>query len=87
VLVVRHGDDHGSYNGTCTAATNDYFVFCKLVHTVPGPARSAFVDFLATGNLPAATNQTFATIYEPGSQRNAIPDPYSVPVGVEAGDM
>ncbi|KAJ7760182.1 hypothetical protein B0H14DRAFT_2973895 [Mycena olivaceomarginata] len=68
VLVVRHGDDHGSYN-------------------VPGPARSAFIDFLATGNLPAATNQTFATIYEPGSQRDPIPDPYSVPVGVEAGDM
>ncbi|KAJ7837987.1 hypothetical protein B0H14DRAFT_2790225 [Mycena olivaceomarginata] len=68
VLVVRHGDDHGSYN-------------------VPGPARSAFISFLATGNLPAATNQTFATIYEPGSQRNPIPDPYLVPVGVEAGDM
>ncbi|KAJ7121509.1 hypothetical protein C8R44DRAFT_786373 [Mycena epipterygia] len=68
VLVVRHGDDHGSYN-------------------VPGPARSAFIDFLATGNLPAATNQTFATIYEPGSKRDPIPDPYSVPVGVAAGDM
>ncbi|KAF7359620.1 Alpha/beta-hydrolase [Mycena venus] len=68
VLVVRHGDDHGSYN-------------------VPGPARSAFINFLATGSLPAATNQTFATIYEPGSQRNPIPDPYLVPVGIEAGDM
>ncbi|KAJ7692912.1 hypothetical protein B0H17DRAFT_933686 [Mycena rosella] len=68
VLVVRHGDDHGSYD-------------------VPGPARSAFIDFLATGNLPAATNQTFATIYEPGSKRAPIPDPYSVPTGPEAGDM
>lgn len=62
-------------------------MFRKHLPTVPGPARSAFVNFLATGNLPAATNQTFATIYEPGSQRDPIPDPYSVPVGVEAGDM
>ncbi|KAJ7157984.1 hypothetical protein C8R43DRAFT_882882 [Mycena crocata] len=68
VLVVRHGDDHGSYN-------------------VPGPARSAFITFLATGNLPNATNQTFATIYEPHSCRDPIPDPYSVPTGPEAGDM
>ncbi|KAJ6530552.1 hypothetical protein B0H19DRAFT_1191439 [Mycena capillaripes] len=68
VLVVRHGDDHGSYN-------------------VPGPARSAFINFLATGNLPKPTDQIFATIYEPGSQRDPIPDPYAVPVGVGAGDM
>ncbi|KAJ7599803.1 hypothetical protein C8J56DRAFT_908924 [Mycena floridula] len=68
VLVVRHGDDHGSFD-------------------IPGPARSAFIEFLATGNLPSATNETFVTIYEPGSQRDPIPDPYSVPVGPDAGDM
>ncbi|KIM77254.1 hypothetical protein PILCRDRAFT_12233 [Piloderma croceum F 1598] len=60
VLVVRHGDDHGTYN-------------------VPGPARSAFIDFLVTGELPRAVNQTFATIYEPRSKRDPVPDPYAVP--------
>jgi len=54
---------------------------------VPSPARSAFIDFLVTGELPRATNQTFATIYEPGSKRDPIPDPYAVPVGSAAGDM
>ncbi|KAJ7605186.1 hypothetical protein FB45DRAFT_1149088 [Roridomyces roridus] len=68
VLVVRHGDDHGTYN-------------------VPGPARDAFINFLATGTLPAPVNETFVTVYEPGSVRAPVPDPYSVPVGVEAGDM
>jgi hypothetical protein len=53
---------------------------------VPGPARSAFIDFLASGKFPTATNETLVTIYEPGSTRDPIPDEYSVPIGAEAGD-
>lgn len=32
-------------------------------------------------------NQTFATVYEPGSKRDPVPGPYAVPVGLAAGDM
>jgi hypothetical protein len=32
-------------------------------------------------------NQTFATVYEPGSKRDTVPGPYAVPVGLAAGDM
>jgi len=67
-LVVRHGDDHGTF-------------------PVPGPARTAEIDFLATGNFPQATNQTLVTIYPPYSKRDPIADPYTVPVGPPAGDL
>lgn len=58
-----------------------------LPSTVPGPARSAEIDFLTTGNLPQATNQTLVTIYEPGSTRDAVADPYTAPIGPSAGDF
>lgn len=63
------------------------FVSFNGSFSVPGPASSAEIQFLATGILPNATNQTFISIYTPGSQRDPIADPYSVPVGAEAGDM
>jgi len=54
---------------------------------VPGPARTAEMNFLTTGNFPEATNQTFVTIYPPGSARGPVSDPYAVPVGPLAGDV
>jgi len=54
---------------------------------VPGPARTAEIDFLATGQFPNATNQTLVTIYGPGSKKVPIPDPYTAPIGSLAGDF
>jgi hypothetical protein len=54
---------------------------------VPGPARTAEIDFLVTGNIPKATNQTLVTIYPPHSKRGPIADPYTVPIGPLAGDF
>ena len=59
---------------------------CELI-TVPGPARSAEIEFLKTGVLPHPTDQQFVTIYAPGSVRGPISDPYDVPTGPSAGDM
>jgi len=54
---------------------------------VPGPARTAEIDFLATGRFPNATNQTLVTIYGPGSKKVPILDPYTAPIGPSAGDF
>jgi hypothetical protein len=54
---------------------------------VPGPARTAEIDFLTTGQFPNATNQTLVTIYGPGSKKVPIPDPYTAPIGSLAGDF
>ncbi|EIM92798.1 uncharacterized protein STEHIDRAFT_136539 [Stereum hirsutum FP-91666 SS1] len=54
---------------------------------VPGPARSAEIEFLTTGNVSASSNETLATIYYPGDVRAALPDPYSVLLGPLAGDV
>ncbi|KAF7969924.1 hypothetical protein HWV62_25526 [Athelia sp. TMB] len=48
--------------------------------TVPGPAQSAEIEFLQTGKFPQATNETYMTVYEPGSTRAQIPSPYDVPL-------
>ncbi|KDQ19583.1 hypothetical protein BOTBODRAFT_443477 [Botryobasidium botryosum FD-172 SS1] len=68
VLVVRHGDDHGTV-------------------TVSGPAQSAEIAFLATGNLPSGTDETLVTIYTSGMERGPIADPYTAPIGPPAGDI
>ncbi|KDQ19580.1 hypothetical protein BOTBODRAFT_28154 [Botryobasidium botryosum FD-172 SS1] len=67
-LVVRHGDDHGTF-------------------IIPGPAHLAEIEFLATGKLPSAINETLMTIYTPGMKRGPIADPYTAPIGPAAGDM
>ena len=54
---------------------------------VPGPAQTAMIEFLTTGKLPLATNQTLVTIYSPGSVRGPIADPYTALIGPLAGDM
>lgn len=64
-----------------------HVILLNVPFTDPGPTSSTVIQFLKTGNFPNATNQTFITVYPPGSQRDPIPDPYSVPVGPEAGDF
>jgi len=51
-----------------------------------GPARTAEFNFLATGNWPKMTNDTLVSVYEPGSNRGPISDPYTAPNGPLAGD-
>lgn len=53
---------------------------------MPSPARDAEFEFLKTGIQPKPRNETFVTIYPPGSKRAPIADPYLVPVGEAAGD-
>lgn len=66
-LLVRHGDDHGTF-------------------IVQGPARLVEVNFLNTGVLPSAQNETLYTVYSPGSKRGPIANPYTAPIGPSAGD-
>ncbi|KAF7976223.1 hypothetical protein HWV62_7242 [Athelia sp. TMB] len=54
---------------------------------VPGPARSAEIEFLKTGILPKAANEEFMTIYPPGHARGPVANPYTVLTGIEAGDF
>ncbi|KDQ19584.1 hypothetical protein BOTBODRAFT_443473 [Botryobasidium botryosum FD-172 SS1] len=56
------------------------------IGTVDGPAQLAEVTFIATGNLPSATDETLVTIYTPGMERGPIADPYTAPIGPAAGD-
>lgn len=44
-------------------------------------------EFLRTGVLPCARNETFLTVYEPGMMRAPIANPYDVPTGPAAGDI
>ncbi|MCJ1309048.1 hypothetical protein MMC25_002703 [Agyrium rufum] len=67
-LVVRHGDDHVSWNLPSAASTE------------------ITKEFLRTGIMPKARSDKLVTIYEPGTQRGPIPDPYSVITGYIAGD-
>jgi len=53
----------------------------------PSAARSVEFSYLNTGALPNVTNQTFLTVYPPGSKRGPIANPYLVPVGPAAGDI
>ncbi|KIY65828.1 alpha/beta-hydrolase [Cylindrobasidium torrendii FP15055 ss-10] len=64
-------DRHGDGHGT---------------YDVPGPARDAFINFLVTGDLPAALDDPEVGIYPPVSTRGDSPDPYSVPTGPAYGD-
>lgn len=86
-LVVRHGDDHG----TLVGAREFLFSMIPISRLrrpilVPSAARDAEFTYLNTGVFPKATNQTFVTVYPPGSKRAGIPSPYAVPVGAAAGD-
>lgn len=84
ILIVRHGDDHGTFygkyvRGHCAVGFN-------ISLAVPGPARMAEIDFLNTGVLPKARNQTLVTIYTSRSGEVPIAEPYTAPIGPLAGD-
>lgn len=87
-LVVRHGDDHGTIIGvSCVGICSASNITLSLPLLVPGPARSLEIEFLNTGVFPKSINQTFVTVYAPGSVRAPVSDPYLVPVGPLAGDI
>lgn len=54
---------------------------------VPGIAKDIEFEFIRTGVFPKAKNETYVTVYEPGSKREAVLDPYDLPTGVAAGDI
>jgi hypothetical protein len=59
-----------------------------LSTTEPDLSTAAIMkDFLRTGVLPSAMNNSQVTIYHPGMRRSDIPDPYDVPTGFIAGDI
>ncbi|KAF7304930.1 hypothetical protein MKEN_01207300 [Mycena kentingensis (nom. inval.)] len=70
-LLIRHGDDHGSL---------------QLVDGDAGTASALAREFIRTGVLPKAQNNTRVTVVSPGGKRGPVPDPYSVPLGAVAGD-
>ncbi len=58
-----------------------------LTNTVPNtPSTAITKQFLSTGVLPKARNQTLVTVYEPGMKFGGIANPYNVPTGYQAGD-
>ena len=85
-LVVRHGDGHGTFFRAYLDCHQQERGSCELI-LVPGPARSAEIEFLKTGVLPHPADQQFVTIYAPGSVRGPVADPYNVPTGPDAGDV
>jgi hypothetical protein len=61
--------------------------FCANDPLVPKAlATSLENQFLLTGTLPPGQNGTEVTVYHAGMCRVPIPDPYSVPTGLIAGD-
>jgi hypothetical protein len=51
------------------------------------PSHLISTDFIRTGALPAARNETFVSVYRTGMQLGPIADPYEVPTGTVAGDV
>ncbi|KAK5132454.1 hypothetical protein LTR08_009065 [Meristemomyces frigidus] len=62
----------------------DDHVSFGLVHQ---PSTLLTKEFLRTGVLPTARNETLVTVYTPGMEREPIPDLYDVPTGPAAGDL
>ncbi|KAK5118743.1 hypothetical protein LTR85_007949 [Meristemomyces frigidus] len=86
-LAVRHGDDHVSFDRKFIAPSSLFLTREADRASVPLQASTNVTKaFLRSGVLPAARNETFITVYEPGMRRAAILDPYCVPTGLEAGD-
>ena len=98
-LVVRHGDDHTSFNCkplvirlSCNFLApfeDDLSSITDIpcAPTVPtAPSTLITKEFLRTGILPTKRNTTLVTVYEPHAKRAPIPDPYDVPTGLVAGD-
>ena len=92
--MVRHGDDHVSFNGKSFAESLSVILSRTLILTnlffltEPKLSAAAIIkDFLRTGILPPAQDNSTLSIYHHGMQRGPIPDPYDVPTGFIAGDI
>jgi len=72
VLVVRHGDDHGTIN---------------QISNFEQPARDIEVEYVKTGKLPSAEAKELVTVVGPGQPRPAIELPYAAPIGLAAADV
>jgi hypothetical protein len=44
-------------------------------------------EFIRTGKLPAARDETLVSVYTPGKKVGPIADPYEVPIGIVVGDV
>ena len=51
------------------------------------PSTHITKEYLRTGILPKARNETLVTVYEPAMVRGPVSDPYNVPTGFIAGDV
>jgi hypothetical protein len=87
VLVIRHGDDHVSYQRE--SGRNDPLSSIVLTrHLVPNqPSSLITTDFIRTGKFPAARDETLVSVYTLGIRVGPIADPYDVPTGVIVGDV
>src|ERR1700760_681911 len=70
-LVVRHGDDHVSFdcksNMKSTNQEMSPHANARLLPSVPQQQSTCITkQFLRTGQLPPTRNDTFVTVYEPG---------------------
>jgi len=86
-LVIRHGDDHVSYQREYDRKK----LLSSIVltrHLVPNQPSSAITtEFIRSGKLPMARNETLVTIYTPGKELGPIANPYDVPAGAIVGDV
>ena len=85
--MIRHGDDHVSYQ----RESDRNEIFSSIVLTrrlVPyQPSSVVTTEFIRTGKLPAARNETLVSVYPPGKELSCIADPYDVPTGAVVGDV
>ena len=44
-------------------------------------------EYLRTGTLPSARNESLVSVYTPGMHRTPVPDPYDVPTGAVTEDI
>ncbi|KAJ7063524.1 hypothetical protein C8F01DRAFT_1133353 [Mycena amicta] len=70
-LVIRHGDNHASI---------------QLVDGDAGTASALARNFVKTGVMPKAQNDSRVTVIPPGGKRGPVPNPYDAPTGAAAGD-
>ena len=87
-LIVRHGDDHTSFNCKypCFLIYAVAWLDILTIAVPTTPSTAITKEFLRTGVLPKARNETLVTVYEPGMKFGLIADPYDVPTGYQAGD-
>ena len=88
-LVVRHGDDHVSFNREFKLYYKDDQITHVKSQPVPEQESTRITkEFLRTGVLPCAKEDTFVTVYGPRAPREPpVANPYDVPTGFVAGDI